>query len=429
MRRNRLGILFSILVIGMWPLNTLADMYKWTDKDGNLQFSDTPPENSGSKVHAFSNSPTPCKLEQLVEELDKAKKINKGVLNAIVSNTPDGTLARSLIGQPAGMDDRLVPFFHELADEQDRCAAGSKVACSCIEQAVSGKTGPRSLTPATERPSHATTQTPQKTPSHTGASSAEPSRGERPFLSNSLAADRALRKSPTSLGPEGGAVKAEDGAILTLSRKSLTSPTEIEITPLKEDELPIPLPMLFTFAGAYQMKLGTTRLYLPAQLIAPGNPRYTPGAKVVVLHPSSMFNPVTSTTTPCWAQIAEGTISSTRSPETIENTMPGIRWGALYVLGVIRLPAVGKVKGRVNFFFPRDDNSIVYAMTTLDDGQSLCQGIDRGHSDYTMLLPIGSHTIRIVETLHEKRKEIEQPATVERGKDTSLAIQFINMSH
>jgi hypothetical protein len=224
-------------------------------------------------------------------------------------------------------------------------------------------------------------------------------------------------------------VKADDGAILTLSRKSLTNPTDIEITPVREDELPTPLPKLFTFAGAYRMKLGNDRLYLPAQLVAPGNPRFTPGAKIVVLHPSSMFNPITSTTTPCWAQIAEGAISPNRSPETIENAMPGIRWGAIYVLGVIRSPAVGKVKGLVNFFFPRDKDSIVYVKATLDDGQYLCQGIDQGYKDYTMFLPIGSHIIRIVETLHEKRKEIEQPATVERGKDTSVAIQFINMSY
>ena len=425
MRSNLLGILFSILVIGMWPLIALADMYKWADKDGNLQFSDTPPEKSGSKVQALSTDPKQCKLEQFVEELEKAKKINRASLKIIVSSTPDGTLARSLIGQPAGMDDRMVPFFHELADEQDRCAAGNKAACACIEKAVSGKTGLRSLTPITERPSNPTT----KTSSHSRSYDTQQSTNGRPVLSNSFEVDREIRNSPTSLGPEGGAVKADDGAILTLSRKSLTKPTDIEITPVREDELPTPLPKLFTFAGAYRIKLGNDRLYLPAQLVAPGNTRFMPGAKIVVLHPSSMFNPTTSTTTPCWAQIAEGTISPNRSPETIENAMPGIRWGAIYVLGVIRSPAVGKVKGLVNFFFPRDKESIVYAKATLDDGQHLCQGIDQGYKDYTMFLPIGSQTIRLVETLHEQRKEIEQPVTVEREKDTSVATQFINMSY
>lgn len=75
--------------------------------------------------------------------------------------------------------------------------------------------------------------------------------------------------SGSTLGTNGGAVRAADGAIVTIAPGALASNTPVSIQQLRQDQLTVPISDQFNFVGAFKLDVGTEDLTTPVQLALP----------------------------------------------------------------------------------------------------------------------------------------------------------------
>ncbi|HYU32388.1 MAG TPA: putative Ig domain-containing protein [Thermoanaerobaculia bacterium] len=79
----------------------------------------------------------------------------------------------------------------------------------------------------------------------------------------------APRSGPTTLRPDGGVVRAANGAVLGVPPGALAADTAVRFEPLDAGDLPAPLPLPFTYVAGFHLEVGETAARQPLQLAVP----------------------------------------------------------------------------------------------------------------------------------------------------------------
>jgi hypothetical protein len=109
-----------------------AQMYTWTDEQGNIHFSDTPPPKGKTKV--IQETEPRCSLAKFVSEFGESK-------------------IRELIGQYGNgntvdrkdVPSKFVKVFDAIQAEKKKCSAEDEAACQCLSNLTDS--GLKSYTP------------------------------------------------------------------------------------------------------------------------------------------------------------------------------------------------------------------------------------------------------------------------------------------
>ncbi len=113
-----LGLCYAALIM-MGPLGASAEMYSWTDEEGNLHFSDAPPLSGDVKKLDIGESS--CALKA---KLDRTQ----GGLSRL--------LLLYLLGGQEAKGEQISPEYKAFLDdykaEEKKCMDGDKEACACI---------------------------------------------------------------------------------------------------------------------------------------------------------------------------------------------------------------------------------------------------------------------------------------------------------
>lgn len=130
-----LGLLCGALIMAM-PLGAAADMYRWTDEEGNLHFSDAPPlEGDVTKLDIGEST---CALKA------KLERTQGGISRLLLLYLLGGQVDKSEKISPEYRD-----FLKDYKVEESKCMEGDKKACSCI--ASLARDGAISIAPTGDR--------------------------------------------------------------------------------------------------------------------------------------------------------------------------------------------------------------------------------------------------------------------------------------
>ena len=117
-----------------------AEMYTWTDREGQMHFSDNPPEHGPAKV---LTQPGQCYLETLLEGLGQEQRDQ--LFN--VQRQKQGLAPGTIDLEQDGLDGDQKQIVRTLIHEGQKCKAGNKQACRCLDRAQEAQSGLRSYTP------------------------------------------------------------------------------------------------------------------------------------------------------------------------------------------------------------------------------------------------------------------------------------------
>ncbi|NJO93192.1 MAG: hypothetical protein HC820_00340 [Hydrococcus sp. RM1_1_31] len=172
---------------------------------------------------------------------------------------------------------------------------------------------------------------------HGGAEEIIPVRVEKPHL------------GATTLGSQGGIVQASDGSMVMIPEIALLEETTVDFTPLKANELSLPLPDGFNFAGAFNLDLGEEdSLLLPAQIAIPAPVGLAVGTEVYFMRKGEMPDE-TGKWNPMWILEETGKVAKDGMIRTASPPYPGMTQKGEYA--VFYSSPTGNasiVKGRVN---------------------------------------------------------------------------------
>jgi len=93
---------------------------------------------------------------------------------------------------------------------------------------------------------------------------------------------------PVLVDESGGVVEAEDGSLVMLAPGALTEESSVNLTPLQQQNLSLPMPSGFEFVGAFELELGDKPLEQPVQLAIPAPPDLEVGSGVLFLRKGQM---------------------------------------------------------------------------------------------------------------------------------------------
>ncbi|MBX3234547.1 MAG: DUF4124 domain-containing protein [Nitrospiraceae bacterium] len=132
-------LLLIALCVGATPAN--AEMYTWTDKDGNLHFTDNPPDHVNAKVLA---QPGQCSVETMLEGLTQEQRDQLFMIQRQKQGLQPGTYDLD----QDGLDADQKTIVRTLINEGHKCKNGNRQACRCLDRAQEVQTGLRSYTPS-----------------------------------------------------------------------------------------------------------------------------------------------------------------------------------------------------------------------------------------------------------------------------------------
>ncbi|MDM9385690.1 PKD domain-containing protein [Chlorogloeopsis sp. ULAP01] len=162
----------------------------------------------------------------------------------------------------------------------------------------------------------------------------------------------------TTLGINGGIIQFGDGAnrsLLMLPQGALTEDTKVDFTLLdQKEDLSLPLPGGFEFAGGFNLNIGDNTLLIPAQIAIPAPADLPVGSEVYFMRKGSMPD-ATGTWQPMWMLEESGVVTAdgmirTQSPPFPGVTKPG-EYAAFYS-GVTGSGSLVKGKVTLEYKFP-----------------------------------------------------------------------------
>ncbi|MCC5669344.1 hypothetical protein LC653_37310 [Nostoc sp. CHAB 5784] len=136
-----------------------------------------------------------------------------------------------------------------------------------------------------------------------------------------------------TLGINGGAVQAIDGARVMIAPGSLTEDTTVSIQQLNPQELTLPTPEGFSFAGAFKLDLGNNSLALPAQLAIPAPADLAPGTEVFFLRQGELPD-ADGNWKSIWFVEESGVVTADGMIRTSSPPWPGVAQGGTYTIAV-----------------------------------------------------------------------------------------------
>ena len=140
MQPLHLAGLLLVLLVSLAPASARGEMYTWTDKDGLMHFSDIPPEHGQAKV---LTQPGQCYLETMLEGLSQEQRDQLFNVQRQKQGLPPGSIDL----EQDGLDADQKNMVRTLISEGNKCKAGNKPACRCLDRAQEAQTGLRSYTP------------------------------------------------------------------------------------------------------------------------------------------------------------------------------------------------------------------------------------------------------------------------------------------
>lgn len=164
-----------------------------------------------------------------------------------------------------------------------------------------------------------------------------------------------------SLGTQGGAVQALDGATVMVAPGALAGNTTVSIQQLRQDQLTLAIPEDYSFAGAFQLNMGNDPLNVPVQLAIPAPIGLAAGTEVFFMRQTELPD-ATGVWKPIWLMEESGVVGTdgmirtqsppwegVRSSGTISIAVPSFNYNVakailqndLYEQGVFYLTAAG----------------------------------------------------------------------------------------
>jgi len=159
----------------------------------------------------------------------------------------------------------------------------------------------------------------------------------------------------TALGTDGGIINSNDGTLaVMIPPGALEQNTTVSIAPVNQQNLSLPLPPGFEFAGAFNLNFSDNSLNIPAQLAIPAPEGLTPGTQAYFLRKGSIPD-ATGTWNPIWLQEESGIVGDDGFIRTQSPPYPGVvRPGEYAVVYASPTGSATLVKGQLtlNYNFP-----------------------------------------------------------------------------
>ncbi len=159
----------------------------------------------------------------------------------------------------------------------------------------------------------------------------------------------------TALGTDGGIVNSSDGTLaVMIPPGALEQNATVSIAPVNQQNLSLPLPAGFEFAGAFNLNFGDNSLNIPAQLAIPAPAGLAPGTQAYFLRKGAIPD-ATGTWKPIWLQEESGIVGEDGNIRTQSPPYPGVvRPGEYAVVYSSPTGSATLVKGQLtlNYNFP-----------------------------------------------------------------------------
>ncbi|TKB63747.1 MAG: DUF4124 domain-containing protein [Nitrospira sp.] len=127
---NALAAMIAVLVLGATYTSSWADTYTWTDKDGNMHFSDTPPATGQAKTIRPTIRPDPhCALKDEVEAWQREAQVWQRKLQAYALAAPEllkNSMKNFDMTKHQAIKDKIEA-------EEKKCKKGDAGACECMQ--------------------------------------------------------------------------------------------------------------------------------------------------------------------------------------------------------------------------------------------------------------------------------------------------------
>ena len=155
-----------------------------------------------------------------------------------------------------------------------------------------------------------------------------------------------------TLGADGGALEASDGAIVAIAPGSLDGTQDVSFTPVTTSSLPLPMPTDWTAVAAYDLQFGGDKLSSPAQLAIPV-PDTVPVGETLFLLRYGQIPDAQGNLQPIWWQDEEAIVGADHVARTSSPPWPGVEPSGVYALsdpgGITKY---GLVRGIFTMDFP-----------------------------------------------------------------------------
>ena len=159
----------------------------------------------------------------------------------------------------------------------------------------------------------------------------------------------------TALGTDGGIINSSDGTLaVMIPPGALKQNATISIAPVNQQNLSLPLPPGFEFAGAFNLNFSDNSLNIPAQLAVPAPAGLAPGTVAYFLRKGAIPD-ATGTWNPIWLQEESGIVGDDGKIRTQSPPYPGVvRPGEYAVVYASPTGSATLVKGQLtlNYNFP-----------------------------------------------------------------------------
>ncbi|WP_341735970.1 DUF4114 domain-containing protein [Microcoleus sp. CAWBG640] len=159
----------------------------------------------------------------------------------------------------------------------------------------------------------------------------------------------------TALGTDGGIINSSDGTLaVMIPPGALKQNATVSIAPVNQQNLSLPLPPGFEFAGAFNLNFSDNSLNIPAQLAIPAPAGLAPGTVAYFLRKGAIPD-ATGTWNPIWLQEESGIVGDDGNIRTQSPPYPGVvRPGEYAVVYASPTGSATLVKGQLtlNYNFP-----------------------------------------------------------------------------
>jgi YD repeat-containing protein len=137
--------------------------------------------------------------------------------------------------------------------------------------------------------------------------------------------------SGSTLSAEGGVIQGSDGSLVALGAGALRNDAAVQITPVAETDLPLPVPRGFDFGKAFHLDFGSDALAIPAQLAIPVDPSVAAGTKVYFMRKGDLPTPQGGTKS-YWIESEVGVVGDDGFARTSSPPYNGVVDGGDYAL-------------------------------------------------------------------------------------------------
>ncbi len=167
----------------------------------------------------------------------------------------------------------------------------------------------------------------------------------------------APRSGPATLGPDGGVVRAANGAVLAVPPGALAAGTPVSLEPLAEGELTAALPFPFTYVAGFRLDVGEIGSRQPLQLAVPV-PAGTPAGSRVYFFRYGTVPDETGRERLSLFQDDTGVVGPDGAARTASPPWPGILKSGEYVVATADPSEVGELEIDVDLARPVEESDL-----------------------------------------------------------------------